>query len=220
VLTKSSNIGLCSLFPADFKASKLGLEIFAAGASHVLADAADATGPTPYAMPGGDWKYGRRGLAYHLYIPADASAAAPVPLVLWLHGGTWTSEHPLLERTRCSRRRSHYTYFVVRASCVRASCAAFDKLGRLELYNNSIFFSSQAARPHYLLRPIARRRSNWMGSHVGPRTGSHVLATTPPVSLGIASALLDHVLSTHNASIDRGRLIIAGASSAPMKPPF
>ena len=135
-------------------------------------------------LNGMPWLYDRHmgghGLAYHLYVPHAQAPLRPLPLVLWLHGGVWTS---------------------------------FSQLSARELRNDSIFWRDQAMTPHYLLRPIARRRENWCSPHAGPRTGSHPLRRRPPPSLGLASSLLDHILAgAHNTSVDRTRLTIAGAS--------
>lgn len=140
-------------------------------------------------MNASSWHYGKHlgghGLGYHLYVPPllhrqrARVGRRPLPLVLWLHGGTWTT---------------------------------FDSHDDNELVNGSIFASAQRVMPHFLLRPIARRRESWV--RVGPHTGSHPLTAKPPPSLGLASKLLDDVLNdpAHRAYIDRERLVVAGAS--------
>ena len=48
------------------------------------------------------WLYDRHmgghGLAYHLYVPHAQAPLRPLPLVLWLHGGVWTSFSQLSAR--------------------------------------------------------------------------------------------------------------------------
>ena len=88
----------------------------------------------------------------------------------------------------------------------------YERLDDNELINHTVFFALQTKHPHFVLRPIARRRSNWMAPYHGPRSGSHALSARPPPSLGLASALLDEVVHTLGEKVDRTHLIAVGAS--------